>query len=35
MKINLIFVLMDILLAIIYPILYVIQKLRGFFGMKR
>jgi hypothetical protein len=35
MKINLIFILMDVLLAVTYPILYVIQKLRGFFGTKR
>ena len=35
MKFNLIFILLDVLLAIAYPILYVIQRLRGFFGMKK
>ncbi len=35
MKFNLIFVLLDVLLAIAYPVLYVIQRLRRFFGFKR
>ncbi len=35
MKFNLIFVLLDMLLAISYPILYVIQRLRRFLGFKK
>jgi len=35
MKFNLIFVLLDVLLAIAYPIMYVIQRLRRFFGIKK
>jgi len=35
MRFTLIFLLLDLLLAIAYPILYVIQRLRRFFGFKK
>ena len=35
MKLNLTFILLDVLLAIAYPILYVIQRLRRFFRFGR
>jgi len=35
MRFTLIFLLLDVLLAIAYPILYVIQRLRRFFGIKK
>ncbi len=35
MRFTLIFLLLDVLLAIAYPILYVIQRLRRFFGFKK
>jgi hypothetical protein len=35
MKLNLTFILLDVLLAIAYPILYVIQRLRRFFKIGR
>jgi len=35
MKFNLMFVLLDVLLAIAYPILYVTQRLRRFLGFKK
>jgi hypothetical protein len=35
MKLNLTFLLLDVLLAIAYPILYVVQSLRRFFEFKR
>jgi len=35
MKLNLIFVLLDVLLVIAYPILQVIQKVRQLFRFKR
>ena len=35
MRFNLVFILLDMLLAITYPIVYVIQRLRRFFGFKK
>ncbi len=35
MRFTLIFLLLDVLLAIAYPILYVIQRLRRFLGFKK
>ena len=35
MRFNLVFILLDMLLAIAYPIVYVIQRLRRFFGLKK
>jgi|GEM_PF-2283756 hypothetical protein len=35
MRFNLVFMLLDMLLAIAYPIVYVIQQLRRFFGLKK
>ena len=35
MRFNLVFILLDMLLAIAYPIVYVLQRLRRFFGLKK
>ena len=35
MRFNLVFILLDMLLAIAYPIVYVIQRLRCFFGLEK
>jgi hypothetical protein len=35
MRFNLVFILLDMLLAIAYPIVSVIQRLRRFFGLKK